>query len=161
MRRHYSMQISFIEDEQIVERMFKISKRGSPVTRTLRFSAKFCKPRRIVRNRFLRAAAYSRATCEDGKAPRAVGGASLASFEDGDVLLEEVVGEIGEGDALLGGEGREIGLDIGVEIDGQVESGAGPMELAAGSAGEVDLGRDVVVVGGGRGHRITYRGSSS
>jgi len=52
------------------------------------------------------------------------------------------------GDALLGGEGREIGLDIGVEIDGQVESGAGPMELAAGSTGEVDLGRDVVVGGG-------------
>jgi hypothetical protein len=35
------------------------------------------------------------------------------------------------------------------------------MELAAGSTGEVDLGRDVVVVGGGCSHRITYRGSSS
>src|ERR1700739_709481 len=48
MRRQYSMQISFIEDEQIVERMVKISNRGSLLTRVLRFSAKFCKPRRIA-----------------------------------------------------------------------------------------------------------------
>src|ERR1700739_709483 len=36
-----------------------------------------------LRNRSLRAGAFSGATCEDGKAWRAVGGASLASFEDG------------------------------------------------------------------------------
>ena len=55
---------------------------------------------------------------------------------------------------LLGSEGYQVGLDVGVEIDRQIEPGVGPMELAAGAAGEIYLGGDVVVILGVSVHRF-------
>src|SRR5580704_6047852 len=85
----------------------------------------------------------------------------LCGLEERDILLEEIVGEIGQRHALLGRQIRKISLNIAVEIDRQIEVHVGTMELAACSAREINLGRNVVVIGYRCSHRLTYRGSSS
>src|SRR6202035_1076097 len=46
---------------------------------------------------------------------------SLRGLKNGDILLEEIVGEIGKWHALLGGQGRKIRLDLRLKVNWQVK----------------------------------------
>src|SRR5271167_4875714 len=48
--------------------------------------------------------------------------------------------------ALFARDGDEVGLGVGIEVHRHIEPGIGPVELAAGATGEVDLGGHVAVI---------------
>jgi hypothetical protein len=79
-------------------------------------------------------------------------GASFASFENCNICLEQVVGEIGEINTFSRRECREIGLNICIQIDWQIESHIGSMKFSARTAGKVNLSRKILVGT----HRFTY-----
>jgi hypothetical protein len=86
----------------------------------------------------------------------------FASFENGDILLEQIVGDVREGHAFPSCECGKIGLHVGVKIYGQIDPDIRLMELPARAAGKIDFWWNVVAVfWGGCVHGFAYRGSSS
>ena len=90
------------------------------------------------------------------------GGGLLSHLDEFDILAQHGVDEGRKVDALGVGEPGEAALHFGVQIHGQVQGGAGLVELAARAAGEIDLGRQFVI-GWGLcwAHTGTYGGSFS
>ena len=73
-----------------------------------------------------------------------------SSFDQLDILLQQLVDELANIDALGLGAGGQIGLHLGFQIHRQIQAGLGLVELAALALGESDFGGHVVIVGFGR-----------
>src|SRR6266704_217231 len=69
---------------------------------------------------------------------------SFAGFENGNIFLEQVIGEIGQLNALSCSERGQIGLNICFQINGQIEPGIGSMKFPARAAGKIDFSRKVI-----------------
>lgn len=70
-----------------------------------------------------------------------------SSFDQLDILLQQLVDELADVDALGLGAGGQIGLYLGFQIHWQIQAGLDLVELAAPALGEIDFGGQVVIVG--------------